>query len=294
MCHLYKNLFIYDIFFKKDLTTRNCMLDEVVENNYRNICEGVYIHKKNTPTDKVVFIDVDDTLTDEFWPAFGKYVMHKTEKKYGLQSKEYQKAKQLEDDLLCITENAMNNASYNFEKSLRERTNKIIEYGVSTNDLKECAQELNVCTGVDKLFTYFKENNYTVILISGGLYKIVNEIVAIHKLDVYGIICNNFEVEQGKIIGVKVPVGRNKGKLALDMIDSIEKQIGPVTQTYGFGDGSNDIQLLDAVEYFFASPRAKPALIKKLKGFKNTYKLKECLGEAIPIIKKIKVKAKVA
>jgi HAD superfamily phosphoserine phosphatase-like hydrolase len=250
-----------------------------------DIMKGFYANTEITPTEKVIYLDVDGTLAPEFWPRVGETLQANLN--LGDKLKLFMKfgKTDLESILGDITTKAMAQGG-DFDDAFRQRLELCVDlcgkYGLDSNLVKKIGREMEFLPGVNELFNYLKGENYTIILVTGGVIDVASGIAA-RLGGVYGIVANSIEYDaKGKATGkYEIYVNGNKDKVAKTLNEKYGFKF-----TVAIGDGSNDIpwarlaqqKLLDL---FIAAPDAKESLKNVTP---QNYWLKERIDEAVKIL----------
>ena len=142
-----------------------------------------------------------------------------------------------------------------FEQSLRERM-ALLE-GLPADTLEEMAEVMTPCAGARTLVQTMRQHGAFTLLVTGG-FRLFAERVQ-EALGFHDIRCNEVVIRQGRLSGgIGSPVLDRHGK-AEKLRESCEEHHLQISESLAVGDGSNDIDMVEAAGLGVAY-RGKPIL----------------------------------
>lgn len=148
------------------------------------------------------------------------------------------KEAKVEDEVSKITHLAMN-GQIDFFESLIKRVSLL--KGLSEKKVNDICQNLPIINGAKELVSYLKNNNVTVVCLSGGFKNATEPICK--KLGFDATFSNTLHVKEGfltGLVGGEMMFSDSKGR----MINKIQNLLNINNfQTIVCGDGANDISM---------------------------------------------------
>lgn len=222
-------------------------------------------------SDKVVFFDVEGTLTPESLDTIAE--------RFGIL-----------DEIKSITSAGMQNMSHlkAFKESVEKRLDMLITFqattpytGLTLEYFNELGREIMFYEGVEELVRRLKKDRVSIVLISGGLEPFVSEIAKRVSADAY--ICNRprYRTENGihPLTGkITCYVDGNKDKIVSYFMRKYK-----IEKAAYLGDGSNDAKALSMPDILGIAPCISHGIAKQSADITLT---SNALSEAYGHIKK--------
>lgn len=156
------------------------------------------------------------------------------------------------EQVAAVTAQAMR-GELDFAESLRARVATLAGAPVSIID--EVANNLPLMPGLTNLVAVLKQNNWKVVIASGGFTYMTDKLKELLNLD--KTVANQLGMAEGKLTG-EVHGAIVDAQAKADAVVSLAKEWGiPMSQTVAMGDGANDLVMMTAAELGVAF-HAKP------------------------------------
>jgi phosphoserine phosphatase len=159
-------------------------------------------------------------------------------------------------EVAAITAAAMRGEIKDYGESLRQRV-RLLE-GLEVKALDSLIEErLRINPGAEELITRAKQHGVHTMLVSGGFSPITDHVASALGFD--EVVCNTLGVEATRFNGTVVgPIIDGLAKQAA-VADRCKQRLKPSSSAIVFGDGSNDIPMMQIAGMSVAY-RAKPAV----------------------------------
>lgn len=161
-----------------------------------------------------------------------------------------------------ITKRAMN-GELDFSAALSARLELL--KGLDISDVHSSADKISYAPGIIDFIAKCHQKDILVFLVSGGFEPFAKKVA--QDLNFKRYLCNNFQLENGKLVGTFIPPLVDAAAKAQFLIDTCaEFNISPAS-VVAVGDGANDIPMAQAAG-FSVGFQPKDAL-RKIVSFVN-------------------------
>lgn len=144
-----------------------------------------------------------------------------------------------EQEIAEITSRAMR-GELDFERSLRERV-KYLE-GLPQSVFEDVYKQIHLSKNAQEFVKILHENGFSVGLVSGGFYPVVNRIA--RELGITHVSANHLEIRDGLLTGQLIGEIITREVKKERLINWAQELQVPVTNTIAIGDGANDLCML--------------------------------------------------
>ncbi len=182
----------------------------------------------------------------------------------------------LEQEIAGLTSMAMN-GELGFREAVSERVSLLGKHV----DQKAIEQAANLCSyrsGVVDFIRWLKKNGCKTVLNTGGFDWLADKVAQDLAMD--ACFCNQMIWEAGRIVGVELSSLVDGKKKAENLSGYAQSTEIDLKEAVCFGDGANDLPMMDLVQSFggiAVGVSAKAAVIKKadfhIKDFANVLEL---------------------
>lgn len=156
------------------------------------------------------------------------------------------------EEVAAVTEQAMR-GELDFAESLKARVATLKDAPISVID--EVANNLPLMPGLENLVQVLKQNNWKVVIASGGFTYMTEKLK--QQLGLDKTVANQLGMAAGVLTG-EVHGVIVDAKAKADTVESLAVEWGiPMSQTIAMGDGANDLVMMKAAELGVAF-HAKP------------------------------------